>query len=941
VALLTLWKKAVHRSATNGEGPNEGSYCQLDRACVAAWQVLTLTEPSFPNGQGNLWPLARLVEELQRDAWPEALEAIHHMSQWQNLPHYLRSDLNEAIALMTPTLWQVVMQSSHTDESLVDAALGLLWQSVVSTPNHQAFSPVQVDRLFDKLDTFPSKRIHTAVLGILSDAPGGFHQHETRLNTSLASVCSSLKAHKKDAGCQALGVKLLFHLVSQVANPDNVEAALLNEIAGMAIRGIRNGPSSGMRMLGSQILLVLLDWEGVARQCVMSRKGLLHLLDVATDLCGDRCDEVSEGVALSIFHRLSLEQNVTNELKHALVLEELVRILGQERAPEVKRLVIRSLLNLSRHFEFRQPQSKSDKRQIPLIEQVLVSVQDPSITTEYAQEGCQLVSILLHGISRTTSPGTELSLGKSKVRIKYKALQIVETLRRVATDHKENASIHQICLQASAFVFGGDQLLGELEGEPFAECASKTIEDVSALLRSSGGQATPRMLEQIVILRHVLDSFPLKRSIASTLIGTMAEIVTGNHGDTQILSSCFDVLACILSKSPDVEFKLPDEFLDLASASLVTESGSELPSHATRFLVVLTENDFQTMDRLTSLSSLHVNLVECLIRHPRDANLKQDLCGLLESQIVTAQFSTLNAIANQGGLVAIVGALLSHGNNHRIVLSGCRSLVGLLTATDVDTLWIQRELVAKSVHHALQCSAGNLEAASAALDAWHHLCDLRDYFKEQFVKSVPLLLEFMAANLTELAFQKTACSVLRMVASFGEAGKLAGSTETLSALLDALLVHCKSMSFVAEALALLTMLAGEESARSKLDGWLDVLVCIGRIHICNASILSEVIAASNNVAVDVLKRQVDTSLSPSLCQLVSLAMKEYPNHVGVQRNACLLLHSHTYNVASLECMQQRSEDLVPLLLNAGATFWTDCGDRTRYIVNRLESLHSK
>eukprot|EP00977_Amphora_coffeiformis_P005979 scaffold1271_cov167-Amphora_coffeaeformis.AAC.14 len=274
-----------------------------------------------------------------------------------------------------------------------------------------------------------------------------------------------------------------------------------------------------------------------------------------------------------------------------------------------------------------------------------------------------------------------------------------------------------------------------------------------------------------------------------------------------------------------------------------------------------------------------------------------------------------------------------------VAASACGAMVGLLRAVDVDELYYNRQYVANALVYALRHNIGSEEVSLAIADTWYQLCVMKDYFKEEFVKSIPLLLQCMTVNLMNLKFQKTACGILRMIASFGEATKMARETDTLPILADVLLAHCKSALLVSVGLGLMILLVDEETARSKLSGWSNALLCLGRVHIQNATILSEVFAAVSNIAVDnTAHRIVSARLEPALLELLCLAMRQFPNHAGIQINACMVLQSHTHHVTSLEIIDHKLDLVTPLVLSAGRNF-SDCSQRARHILSRLDRTH--
>lgn len=286
----------------------------------------------------------------------------------------------------------------------------------------------------------------------------------------------------------------------------------------------------------------------------------------------------------------------------------------------------------------------------------------------------------------------------------------------------------------------------------------------------------------------------------------------------------------------------------------------------------------------------------------------------------------------------IIASILSATANGELAASACRAMVGLHGAVDVDQLYYNRQHVANVLIYALRCNIGNEVASFAVIDTWHQLCLQKDYFKVEFVKHIPLLLQCMTMNLTDLKFQETACSILRMVASFGEAGRMARETETLTILADVLLAHCKSTLLVTEGLRLMMLLVREGTARLKLNGWSNVLLCLGRIHIQRAPVLSEIFAAVNVVALDFNRRTVSAPLEPALLELLCVAMRQFPNHACIQGHSCLVLHSHTYHVTSLEIIRQKTGTVAPLIVSAGRNF-SDCTQRACHILSRLEYGH--
>jgi hypothetical protein len=412
------------------------------------------------------------------------------------------------------------------------------------------------------------------------------------------------------------------------------------------------------------------------------------------------------------------------------------------------------------------------------------------------------------------------------------------------------------------------------------------------------------------------------------IISLMVKSMEEWHSNDKIESTGLNIVAMLLQKTRDFALlSHRDFFFGVIVRGL--ESDSEVAVlQAAWLLAGLLSNEPSSAGNSFYATDTCSSIIRSMVRHASSAEVQRQCCIILQQGIGSQPH--VHQIADAQGLQAIANALERHSGLAELVKPACWVLHKMLVDIDKNVLWDHRRLVGVAAASCMKNNVANHAAATKAIaNVWLHLCSKKDYFKAVLVDSTPLLLQAMRANLDDESLQKSACSVIKLLCSFGEGRKLAGPMGAVDSVLDALLAHRGSARLVQEGFLALKMLIWEEVASILLEPLeiYETVVCIARIHLDDPIIQKEAMAMATLDNTTVLKDVV--------LEWVIQVMQQHQTDESVQQSACLCLKSHMFYPTSCWKMKQQNNRLQELLYNSVELFWPTCGTTAVEIAERI------
>jgi hypothetical protein len=227
----------------------------------------------------------------------------------------------------------------------------------------------------------------------------------------------------------------------------------------------------------------------------------------------------------------------------------------------------------------------------------------------------------------------------------------------------------------------------------------------------------------------------------------------------------------------------------------------------------------------------------------------------------------------------------------------------------------------------------------ATLEALCEFCKRDEYFEMQVVEAnaAPSIVYVMEQHLASEDVQKAGCKSLWMVASKNDENKcVLGVAGAVRALVSAMLAHVGSTAVQKEALTALKHVARVSANKEALERneTTDAVRLAMYANLGEPQVVSAALSAFNDIAVDTSTREVNTVTDETM-NCVLQGMQNHPLDLEVQKIACWLLRSYSFNRKNLTLMRSSREELLQLLVVASSSFPEECGERAQSILEKL------
>jgi hypothetical protein len=770
--------------------------------------------------------------------------------------------------------------------------------------------------------------------------------------TIFQAVFEALNKFPKSQGIQVPGVIVLRDMLTN----DSLEVLEEQEqgyLAAMVLRAMYRLPEcTELQDVGCQVIAYACDRYEGARQ-VTASSGTTVILRAfqrsvthhgSTSDSGGRCTYLA---AISSLSRLSSATGAAMVLSKSRVVLALELAMEKEEDPRVLESLLRILLNILPSMlceqEGAEDERAGDNVTSNLIYHVL-NATERADSAAFKEGSCMLLALLYSKmpVECFNQHTSVVSVGLYKLSVHRHHRRELEAIEKIMRTHLDDSAVQEAgCV--SLFIFWS--AVGSNWGVESRELGSS---DELVRLASSGLDlildVTPHHKSDVGLQIKAIRLFWALTIVCETkqrnkreaqLIEQILDSVESFGENMELLSATGDILKGLALQMNSLPLIGSSSVISILIRMLYL-GNEHVVTRSSQVLDVLLNNRFDASRILAENENGIATIKLCMAKHPSLEVLQQRLCSVVESLVVLLDNRFISELAESVCLKALTDALSLHPNNEILVESACRAIVGLLANIESSVLWTARVTLSGAVMSSLEGTLKCPDAQKAAVDVLYALCVKEDGFKFLVAGSIPSILRSLNAYPAKADLHKNGCAIIRLVASSGENMDIVGKKDTVACVVNSMLIYPESTSLVMECLATVHYLAVEDSTRKILRHCEveDACICLLQINSRNDKIVGTVLAALNNIAVDVKRRSV-SPMKNGVLDVLLMAMARYPESNSVQKQGCLLLKNYTYEHASLQAMKNRADDLVSLLVVAAENNPEECGDRAHYIMQKI------
>ncbi|VEU37509.1 unnamed protein product [Pseudo-nitzschia multistriata] len=377
--------------------------------------------------------------------------------------------------------------------------------------------------------------------------------------------------------------------------------------------------------------------------------------------------------------------------------------------------------------------------------------------------------------------------------------------------------------------------------------------------------------------------------------------------------------------------------------TLVGSDSSEISGRSSSVLSNLLSNDLEMSRKVMECHGAIEIILSTLGMKREELRIQINIYSILQS-LVTCSADCGVGIAKlldqHNGIHKLCMGITSHPQHRMIAITLCRILSSIVCYLDDNAFVRSRDAIKLSLIEGLEYHVENSDVVSAILDVMCTCCDRDDDFKKYLLgeNRSRMIINTMQLSLGSVSLQSSGCNLLAMLSIFGTGKEQIGKCGGVPTVVNALLAHTDSTEVQRKGLIALKNMATAPSNKPKINkmGGETAVVYALWIHYRNPEVVSIGLSALNNIAVDSITRTVAKINDPVL-MIVIAAMKSFPMDGHVQKNACFYLKTCSYVPENVRIMSEKSEDLIPLLLQAGENFPDQCRGRANAVVTKITS----
>lgn len=536
------------------------------------------------------------------------------------------------------------------------------------------------------------------------------------------------------------------------------------------------------------------------------------------------------------------------------------------------------------------------------------------------EAGCALLSnIYISNNSSDGHPREQDSLGSEReVQIILKVIR----LHKFRSDVQEYA---MLCLRNLSVIFSSRISANSNETSALQDAIGDIIDAMETNRHSIRVQENASGL--LWALAELTSSLQLTLESSCGVQQVVRVFLELGIEDEGVLSESLGCLAAF-SSCPDIVSALATR-TGIRILLSCLETFKEHQDHVERACALLSAISFYSHAARMEMIQSHdtvILIISSMRLHSSSAFIQKESFALLANIAID---DCIQRIFSEGGLVQVESGISNYLGDSAVQREACELLCSLVHVIPSDV-----HIVSSIIQVALAHEEDERIQLKCIEALWACAAKGPSYKREiALFGGVDIIVEAMKKNIAFTALLEKGCVCLWSLAFDSETSVLIGQSS--HAITDAMIAHVDSQQLQLEALgALKTLAASFENKRTlQNDSTIRAIVLVMWAHNSSDRVQEAALMTLTNIAVNPLTNGVMAIRHNELEVIVS-AMRRFPESVGVQEQACILLRNYTFTKSNVALM--KSNPLVfQALADALDRFPAKCGERATFVIDCL------
>jgi len=429
---------------------------------------------------------------------------------------------------------------------------------------------------------------------------------------------------------------------------------------------------------------------------------------------------------------------------------------------------------------------------------------------------------------------------------------------------------------------------------------------------------------------------------ATHIVRQLMKILLQVTDDSRIQVLALDALIVIQETQATIKL----EFISSDTNTLLTlvdSENMEVSGRSSRILSSLLNKNPESAYEIAQNSYFVGRIIAIAASKRGDLTVQLSIFSIVHAIVTTSTehvAGITEMLYRHNGVQTMCMSVTSHPQNRLMAIHLCKIISSVIPFLDSGGIASSRDGIKFSLIYLLEDHLENPDVESAIFDAFCTCCDYDDLFKEFLLEDTraQMIMNTMQLCLGSESLQASGCKLLSILSGFGSGKERIGNYGGIPVIVNALLAHNDSVRVQKTGLVVLKNLATVPSNKQIIDATEaeTIVVYALWIHHNDPEVTSIGLSALNNIAVDSVNRSV-AKMKEQVLKIVIAAMKVFPVDELVQKNACFYLKTCSYLPENVKMLCANSDDLLPLLLQAGDNFPSTCGSRSATVVTKITS----
>jgi len=538
------------------------------------------------------------------------------------------------------------------------------------------------------------------------------------------------------------------------------------------------------------------------------------------------------------------------------------------------------------------------------------------------------------------------SVGPNSVHVKTHSHHEISVMRTALENHKGSAHVvKNACEALCNFICGLNVVSPDPDNVHIPEGVAVLFSgipretDSAMAIHGDNPEVMKSVLRLVLVTSRLLGDDEMQRYSAN-LIARIFETMLRFPHDEEIHRCACSILGRFVSLENDsIDASTANaEGLRALLLSLQMENEAVV-SCAIGVISSLLQRVFSFSNDILEIEEYIDCFIGCMHRFQESVNIQAETCSILASLATLNDPFVKMIIANEGGVTAVLFAMRSHRNQAYVLEYGCKALGSIAEGIPDEILLSFRETICGDLLRALNTYSNMEGVVGATLEALCEFCRRDEYFELQIVggDAVRTIVDSMSRHLGLEDVQNAGCKLLWLLACKNDENKqVLGTAGAIQALVSAMLAHIGSTAIQKEALTALKHVARVSANKEALERnhATDAIRLTIYANLGEPLVISAALSALNDIAVDTTTCEVNPVADETM-SCVLRAMQIHSPELEVQKIACWLLRSYTFNERNLALMRFSREELLRLLIAASTAFPEECGERAQSILEKL------